>query len=649
MDINSRMHWVWIITVITALLVGIIAGYFIRNSFSTSRPHKNSTLQKEPEKITSWTCSMHPQIRQPKPGKCPICFMDLIPVKQDFLGSQNENIPVLKLSPRAEKMAGVQTEPVRRKVVKVEVRLLGIVDFDESLIAYITARMPGRIDKLYVDYTGISVQKGDHMAEYFSPELMVAQKELLLAMKDYRKNKENKSNIYADADKNLKSVLKKFEIWGLTKENIDKIIKSGEVANHLTLYAPVSGIVIHKNATEGKYFETGDRLFTIANLSKVWIMLEAYETDIPWLRYGQEVTFTTESCPGEVFKGRISFIDPVLNPQTRTVKVRVDASNLAGKLKPEMFVNAVVYSKVSQTGKVIDPHLAGKWICPMHPSVIKDSAGNCDICGMKLVKAESLGYSPADEKGSIPLVIPASAPLITGKRAVVYLASKDKPGTYYGQEVVLGPRAGNYYIVDKGLKEGDLVVVNGNFKIDSALQILARPSMMSEKKKNTQKNETVVKVKDTNVALSFKDELDGLYSAYFDIQKALAADKLKDAKEASKKLNGFISKVSHAKLNHETMKKWHKLKSSIQTEADEISNAKNITKARETFSALSTDIYELCRKFGTSGKFPVYRFFCPMAFDNKGGYWLQDKVEVSNPYFGSVMLRCGEKTEDIAK
>lgn len=641
---DKKSYPVGSVFIVIVLIIGIGTGYFIRGSSSTSTPHGHPVIRGKVETSTIWTCSMHPQIRQPKPGKCPVCLMDLIPVKQDSTGSHNENAPVLKLSPTAEKMAGVQTVPVRRKVVEMEVRLLGRVDFDESLIAYITARMPGRIDRLYVDYTGIAVQKGDHMAEYFSPELMVAQRELLLAVKDYRENEKN-----SGTDATLKAVLKKFETWGLTKENIDKIIERGEVSDHITLYAPMAGIVIHKNAVEGKYFETGDRLFTIANLSKVWIMLEAYETDIPWLRYGQEVTFTTESCPGEVFGGRISFIDPVLNPQTRTVKVRVDASNPAGKLKPEMFVNAIVYSKVSQAGKVIDPLLAAKWICPMHPSVIKDESGNCDICGMKLVKAEILGYSPADEKLNIPLVIPASAPLITGKRAVVYLASEDKPGTYYGQDVVLGPRAGNYYILEKGLKEGDLVVVNGNFEIDSALQILARPSMMSEEKSDLQKNETVVKKDETDVPAHFRHELDVLYSFYFDIHEALASDDLKRALDASVQLNSAVSKVSHDKSDEKAMKEWHNLKSSIQTSAGDISKAKSITDARIAFSALSTDIYELCRKFGISGKFPVYRFFCPMAFDNKGGYWLQNKEEIVNPYFGQLMLRCGEKTEDIAK
>jgi Cu(I)/Ag(I) efflux system membrane fusion protein len=166
---------------------------------------------------------------------------------------------------------------------------------------------------------------------------------------------------------------------------------------------------------------------------------------------------------------------------TRTAKVRVNVPNPDGKLKPEMFVRAVVRAQVAADGRVADPELAGKWISPMHPEIIKEGPGACDICGMALVRAEDLGYlAPAADAAALSLLIPASAPLITGKRAVVYVEAPgaERP-TFEGREVVLGPRAGDEYIVESGLEEGELVVTSGNFKIDSALQILAKPSMMS--------------------------------------------------------------------------------------------------------------------------------------------------------------------------
>ncbi len=650
---NRKANWLWIVSISVALVAGIIVGYLFSDPSSDAENGRHSDSGTNTAAATSvWTCSMHPQVRQPKPGKCPICFMDLIRLTSTSGDDASENVPELKLTPRAVKMARIQTVPVRRRDVSVETRLFGKVDFNESLIAYITAKMPGRVERLYVDYTGISVRQGDHMVEYFSPELMVAQQELLFAVKDYRKQSNNES-ARIEAEAALQSVLKKFDAWDLTKENIDNIIETGEVSRNMTLYAPVSGIVIHKNALEGKYFQTGDRLFTIADLSKVWVMLEAYESDIFWLKYGQEIEFTTNSWPGETFKGRISFIAPIVDPLTRTVKVRVDASNPAGRLKPEMFVNAVAYAGVSQNGRVINPQLAGKWICPMHPSVIEENAGKCRICDMQLIKSEALGYASTDENADKPLVIPATAPLITGKRAIVYLAAEDRPGTYYGQEIVLGPRAGDFYVVREGLREGDQVVVNGNFKIDSALQIQARPSMMSDNEPHARDRETMEHSEPNEAAAAspvprqFKYELDSVYRVYFDIQEGLAQDDLKIARQASEKLKTLLTQPSHDRLNSDHKQEWHKLKTEILNSNMGVATAKDLTKARESFSALSADIYELCRRFGASGKFPIYRFFCPMVFSNKGGYWLQDKPGVVNPYFGAAMLKCGEKIENV--
>ena len=236
---------------------------------------------------------------------------------------------------------------------------------------------------------------------------------------------------------------------------------------------------------EGAYVETGTRIYTIADLTEVWVKLDAYESDLPWLRYGQQVEFTTEAYPGEVFTGTIAFIDPVLNAQTRTVKVRVNVPNLSGKLKPDMFVRAVVSAQVATAGRVMDPNLVGKWICRMHPGVVKETAGDCDVCGMPLVRTESLGLRLGCRRrltsSAAPLVVPVVGRASkTGTRAVVYVERVDaKKPTYEGREIVLGPRAGDFYIVRAGLEEGERVVTQGNFKLDSALQIAAKPSMMS--------------------------------------------------------------------------------------------------------------------------------------------------------------------------
>jgi len=466
--------------VMVTVLVGIafLAGYFFNSVLQKPRPGSEQIQSGSQEVSQWWTCSMHPQIRQPKPGKCPICFMDLIPVSVTSGEIEQRQI---SLSQEAVKLMEIETSVVERKFVTTEVRMVGKIDYDETRVKNITAWVPGRIDRLYVDFTGITVSKGDHMVYLYSPQLISAQAELLQAARAATNIKTDGSDLINRSIRaTLEAAREKLRLLGLTQQQIVDIEKTAQPVDHITIYAPIGGLVIHKNAAEGMYVDTGTIIYTIADLSRLWVKLDAYESDLPWIRYGQKIEFTTQAYPGEIFKGTISFIAPVLNPNTRTVKLRVNVDNPDGKLKPEMFVRAVVRANVAKGGRVMDPEMSGKWICPMHPDIVKTQAANCDICGMDLVTTESLGYVKVDTPAEAPLVIPASAPLITGTRAVVYvqIPQTEKP-TYQGREVVLGPRAGDYYIVESGLEEGEIVVTHGNFKIDSELQIQAKPSMMN--------------------------------------------------------------------------------------------------------------------------------------------------------------------------
>ena len=463
--------------VIIIVLIAFVLGYLVRGFMTQPTVKQGHFSDSAQGKEQIWTCSMHPQILQPKPGKCPICFMDLVPVDTSGEAGPRE----ISFSKDALKLMEIQTTPVERKFVEAQIRMAGKVDYDETKLKHITAWVLGRIDRLYVDFTGTQVIKNDHMVYLYSPELISTQAEFLQAAKSVQNIKPDSSELIKRSIRaTLEAASEKLRLLGLTEQQIEKIEETGQATDHITIYAPIGGIVIDKHVTEGTYVQTGTKIYTIADLSQLWVQLDAYESDMMWIRYGQEVEFTTEAYPGEVFKGRISFISPTVNPKTRTIKVRVNVGNPEGKLKPEMFVRAVVRSNIAAGGKVMDTDMAGKWICPMHPSIVKDDAGECDICQMDLVTTESLGYVKADLPSQAPLVIPATAPLITGKRAVVYVRRTDveKP-TFEGREVVLGPRANNHYIVKSGLAEGEIVVTNGNFKIDSALQIQAKPSMMN--------------------------------------------------------------------------------------------------------------------------------------------------------------------------
>ncbi len=441
---------------------------------------KHASTSAKLVKAQTWTCSMHPQIKLPKAGKCPLCGMNLIPLESS--SDDEGGLRELSVSENSAKLMEIETVPVERRFVTADVRMVGKIDYDETRVSYITAWVPGRLDRLFVDYTGVPIKKGDHLVSLYSPELLSAQEELLQAIKAVKELERSDVSIVRDTtEATVTAVREKLRLWGLTPEQIKEIEQRGKANDHVTIYAPAGGIVIHKNAQEGMYVKTGTRIYTIADLSQVWVNLDAYESDLAWLRYGQQVQFTTESYPGEVFSGSISFIQPVLDEATRTIKVRVNVSNEDGRLKPGMFIRAVAEAQVATGGRVMDTALAGKWISPMHPEIVKDTAGSCDVCGMPLVRAESLGYvgsEPTDEDQ--PLVIPASAALLTGKRAIVYVRVPDrKKPTFEGREIVLGPRAGDYYVVKHGLVAGERVVTRGAFKLDAELQIQAKPSMMT--------------------------------------------------------------------------------------------------------------------------------------------------------------------------
>lgn len=441
--------------------------------------HSHSDALHQPD--TRWICAMHPHIQRSEPGRCPTCGMDLVPAPSGQTRTA-QTAPRLTVSEAQRDLMMIETLPVARRFPSAELRLVGKVSYDETRLAHISAWVPGRIEDLYVDFTGVRVREGDHMVRLYSPELYAAQEELIQAAEALKKlSASGIESLLESARGTLAAAREKLRRLGMEEAQIRGVESGGQAEEYVTIYAPTGGVVIERHASEGMYLDTGTRIFTIADLDSVWIQLDAYESDLEWLRYGQAVEFTAQALPGEVFRGRVAFIDPTLDSHTRTAKVRVNLDNREGLLKPEMFVRATLMVSLSAGGKVIDASLAGKWVSPMHPEIVKDEPGQCDVCGMALVRAESLGYELASpDTSQAPLVIPASAALLTGTRAVVYLQdpSSEMP-TYVGREVTLGPRAGDFYLVEEGLSEGDLVVVSGNFKIDSALQIEAKPSMMN--------------------------------------------------------------------------------------------------------------------------------------------------------------------------
>ena len=551
-DISSKSKDIWntlktrwvIISVFAAIFItGLVIGLLLRTG---GGPGETTVSIGTPEsKILFWTCSMHPQIKQDKPGRCPICDMDLTPMREEAGGGEKAS---LRLGERARQLASVQTTPVEYRKLTKSIFTVGKIDYDESSVAHVTAWVSGRTDKLYVNFTGTIVKKGEHLIYMYSPDLLSTQEEYLLAYRGIEKLKDSPiPEVISSSKTLLENTRQRLLLWGITEEQINELERTQTPQTHLTIYAPIGGTIISKDAFEGMYFETGDMLFTIADLSSVWLYLDIYEYDLPWVRYGQDIEVITESYPGDVFHGTVVFIDPFLNEVTRSVKVRINMDNREGKLKPGMYVNARLKVKLGSEGVTIDSKIMGKYMCPMHPEVISDKEENCPECGMKLeliggktgvfvpglipqlyecpmkckgsvfgepgncLKCEKVLIKIKDENGQgerevyvcsehidvrtgLPgecpvcqrklkmkketgvLAIPHSAVLFTGKRNLVYVEKEE--GNYVPRDVVLGPKADEYYPVIKGLSVGEKVVTDGNFLIDSQMQLLGKPSLL---------------------------------------------------------------------------------------------------------------------------------------------------------------------------
>ncbi len=422
----------------------------------------------------TWICSMHPQIRMNRPGRCPICGMPLVPV--EATGKAPDNSPAMRdrltLGEHSRHMARLATVAIEERQIFHEIRTVGKVELDETRVRHIAARVDGRVEEVFANFPGTPVREGDHLVRIYSPDLLSTQEEFLLSLR--RENEVDAAGTVVTTGL-AASARQRLRLWGLTNEQLDELARTGTAQTHVTVHAPIGGTVIGKNIREGQYVKQGDSLFNIADLGHVWLILEVYESDLSWVRFGQAVEIRLESEPAFALRGTVGFIEPILNEATRTVRVRVILRNEKANLKPGMYAQALIRVAVLPGGKPGPTGLEGKHACPMHPYVVADAAGRCSVCRMPL---ELVPPSAGDESlGGTQrvLAVPAEAVLTTGRRWLVYV--EDRPGEYRLVEPRLGPRAGDYYPVLSGLARDQRVVVRGGFLLDSQFQITGKPSL----------------------------------------------------------------------------------------------------------------------------------------------------------------------------
>lgn len=579
------------VIVIITLVIGVTIGWMISPS---STNESSSTASHEHSGSEIWTCSMHPSVRQSEPGKCPICGMDLIPLGDDSA----EDMEGVQMSETAMKLSNIQTIVVGVGNEAKAIRLNGKVVVDERKKSSQSAHIPGRIEQLLVNFTGQYVSKGQTIAQIYSPELVTAQQELFEA----QKIKEDQPMLFNAAKEKLKN-------WKLTDKQIESILSSGKPQERFPLIADVSGIVMDKKVNVGDYVMRGAAIYDVTDLSSVWVLFDVYESDLPWIKKNDPIEFTVQSLPGEVFKQRISFIDPVLNPATRVATARVELSNPGLKLKPEMFT-----SGVAKSGSV----------------------------------------------GGKDLVIPKSAVLWTGERSIVYIkVTNDSGVSFQLREVTLGPSLGEAYVVKEGLTPGTEIVTNGTFTIDAAAQLAGKPSMMNPDGGTTMTGHNHGDMKPaasdhsdhqmgvaTEVHDDFKKQLNDLLAPYLTMKDAFVKTNATDAASAANTFTKALQQIDMKLLKGDAHNSWMQILEPLQVSAKTIAQSNDVESQRTSFSTLSDNYYNAIQRFGVSGLQAYYQY-CPMAFNNKGAYWISKDKQISNPYFGDKMMRCGVNKSEL--
>lgn len=586
-----------IIIYIGLLLVGLLMGWFLFGNASNKEAVHNHDATVTTNQM--WTCSMHPQIMQPEAGDCPICGMDLIPAESRSDGLLADQF---KLTENAMALANIQTTVVGKGNVEGNtIKLSGKIAENEEANAVQVSYFAGRIERLNVSFTGEEVRKGQLLATIYSPELYAAQQELITAAS----LKESQPALY-------KAVRNKLKLWKLSENQINQIEETQKVKENFPVYATVSGTVTEKLVEQGDYIKQGQPLLKIANFKTVWGNFDVYENQIDRFKKGQEVLITTNAYPNKEFKGKVDFIDPVLNTKTRTVILRVVLNNKNDVFKPGMFVTANIEGSTAKNDEV--------------------------------------------------LTIPASSVLWTGERSVVYLKTNPDQPIFEMREIKLGNQIGNEYEVVEGLFVGNEIVTNGTFTVDAAAQLQGKKSMMNkdggkvmtgheghlgmDNNSPNKENEHTNMNERLKVSTKFQEQLEAVFNEYINLKDALVKEDSKSTSANATTLLNKLNKVDMKLLSdNKAHNHWMSLEGEIKSSATSISETSDIESQRDHFKHLSSHLINAVQLFGVNEK--VYVEFCPMADNNNGAYWLSKEEKVINPYFGEAMLTCGEVKQVI--
>ncbi len=572
------------------IIIGLVFAAFALGYFLSPKAASNMQSvehQHDSADETIYTCSMHPQIRQNEPGNCPICGMELIPAVGD--GGGHENPLVFEMTSEAVTLSGIATSIVGEGGSESShgLSLTGKVQADETTTASIVAHIPGRIEQLYVRFTGERIKKGDRVATIYSADLIAAQRELLEAKKI-----ENVSPGLLEAAKN------KLRYWKISDRQIDQILTSGKVQDNFDIYSEYSGVVTKRKVSVADYLKAGTVLFEIQDLSKLWVVFDVYENDLGKIRVGQEVRFTAAGIPNRTFNAVINFVDPLIRPDTRTASVRATIRSSGGKIKPEMFLSGVI-------------------------------------------------QTPTAKGEKLELSVPKTAVLWTGERSVVYVKVPDTEiPSFEFREVVLGDVFGSNYLIKSGLSSGEEVVTKGAFVIDASAQLNNQTSMMNRLVSVKDAPKPKKEIPDyTNSSAKFKKQLEDLAQAYLRLKVAFVKTDAQSAANFAQAFNEQLSNVDMKLVSGDAHMYWMGQMKALDAHSKKITTLEDVKKQRRQFQYISDAMINTLKAFGPDTK--LYVEHCPMAFDGEGADWLSSESIIRNPYFGSEMMSCGDVVDSL--
>ncbi|MEZ6118779.1 MAG: efflux RND transporter periplasmic adaptor subunit [Pirellulaceae bacterium] len=567
-----------------------------------------------------------------QPGRCPVCGMELV----EATSGGGDQQPGVSIEPAARRMIGIRTAKVTSDQVVRTLRTIGSIEYDESGLSTIAAYTSGRLEKLFADYEGVPVSAGDDLAVLYSPELYTAQAEFLSA------NQSNATSRFVDANRMQTLAAEKLSELGMTDKQIETLARQGKPESRIRIASPQSGTVVEKLAVEGDYVKTGQPIYRVANLASVWLMLDLFPDDAAVVRFGQQVEAEISSAPGKVFSGRIAFISPTVDRKTRTVSVRVEMQNDDGLLKPGDFADAKILVPAIPRKQTYDPDLAGKFISPMHPQIIRDVPGVCPICDMPLISTSELGFSPSPLPEPTVITVPRSAVLMASDHSVVYVESE--PGRFELRQIEVSSLTQDQAIVAAGLAEGEVVATDGNFLIDSQSQLAGKPSLLdpSEAPRYPPGPLLFDMGNPQTLADRAAEALDRVFTYYFAIQKSLALDTVPEQQDVDQLRAALTDLLGAKQLPDAAQILFQQALNSIER------TGATLEDARRTFRPISHALIKATNLVRTpKTRNSVYHFYCSMVVGG-GGDWLQNDDTLLNPYWGSQMLHCGELVHDLS-